>query len=571
MKRRTRTTPVRIYTFGCRPPTENADLLHEQLRLANVYRHKLIEIEIEAREQYRAARREVDRNVSDAEAKKNGIDQQIRDARQQAKKDKLTKQDTRELLIPLLASAALAKEMLNTARERAKTDPALKTRAAEIAEDKLSKQKAARASSGVFWGSYLLREKAHEATLDKCRQLHVDPKHTPWDGSGRVGIQLQKPCSTADVLAGKSEYIRITVIDELGSNANPTSVRSRQRQRAIVRIRVGSDEHRKPIWASLPVLLHRPIPTGRVTWAWIRVARSGLQLRYELQLTLESDEFPRHEEGKGGVVELKLCWIQQSNGICVGDLSDGTSYVVPQGIIDRVVHAREGVRGPSDASFDEARRGLLTWIAENEDDVPEWMHAAVKHASKWNRHGKLRWIAQHWASELMGNQNSVTDLWRQWSAERRHANAPLYGTWTSLWPSLESFCEARGVYDLEKRLALRLYWWRQQDNHLTQWEADETRRALGYRKDLYRCWARDAARRYSAVRLDPRNLASDAELGQGSIASTVRQLVAPSELRTAFAQAFGPRVERPNGDEIQTSARITEIVACSDVSESKCA
>src|ERR1700735_3794432 len=47
--------PIRIYTFGCQPPTQGKDLLEQQLMLAHQYRNKLIEIERERRERMEAA------------------------------------------------------------------------------------------------------------------------------------------------------------------------------------------------------------------------------------------------------------------------------------------------------------------------------------------------------------------------------------------------------------------------------------------------------------------------------------------------------------------------------------
>jgi hypothetical protein len=556
MKRRTRTTPVKVYTYGCLAPTEGADELHEQMRLGTAYKHALVEIELWAREQYRAARREIDDSVLEAENAKAEAEQALKNAREDAKERKLSRAEKSDALAGLMAALKDAKESLAEARERARTDPELQTKAAEIAEEKNRRVKQARAASGLYWGSYLLREQAHDATMKACAREHVDPRHKPWNGNGRIGVQAQKPLTTSDVMAGKSDLLRIEVVPHRGQD--PTSNCAKKRTFANVRIRIGSDVKRGPIWATLPVLLHRPIPNGRITWAWVKMTRIGLRSRYDLQLTVESSEFPEHAEGRSGEVELSVCWQIRQNGVCVGVLSDGTEYVVPQCIVDKIAHAQTAVRGPSDAAFDEARRGLMTWLEENEDDAPEWLRDWAKHAAKWNRHGKIRQIAERWASDMLGGESSVRGLWQQWVAERRHAQAKLYGTWTTVWPALEAFCDSRGVYDLEKRFALRLYWWRQQDGHLTQWEADEARGARMRRKDLYRVWARDAARRYSSLRLDAQDLGDAAEIQKGSIENEIRQAVAPSELRTAFEMAFGHRCERSGDAPTPRPARSAE-------------
>src|SRR5258706_9141655 len=59
MKRKTSTTPTRVYSYGCLPPTAGADLVEEQIRLAHRYRNKLVEIERKRREIVQQAQAEI--------------------------------------------------------------------------------------------------------------------------------------------------------------------------------------------------------------------------------------------------------------------------------------------------------------------------------------------------------------------------------------------------------------------------------------------------------------------------------------------------------------------------------
>src|SRR5262245_40665765 len=49
MRRKTNTLPPRAFRYGCLGPTVNADIVEGQLRLAQLYRNKLIEIELARR------------------------------------------------------------------------------------------------------------------------------------------------------------------------------------------------------------------------------------------------------------------------------------------------------------------------------------------------------------------------------------------------------------------------------------------------------------------------------------------------------------------------------------------
>lgn len=538
MKRRTRQTPVRVYTYGCLAPTEGKELIHEQMRLANAYQHELLDIELWRRAQYRDARREIDLAVANAESLLAAAADAFAAARERLGRRGDVSAERHAL--------AEAKAALKAARKLAKDNPELAARAAEIGAEVRGKVKAARGRCGVYWGTYLLVEMAHEAV---CKSA-TDPRHRPWNGRGRVGVQIHgAELTTASLFAGTDTRLRLDPLPTETWDARP----GRRRAYSNVHIRIGTQEDgRSPIWATLPVLLHRPLPPGRITWAWIRMQRIGLRVRYDLQITIESEHFAVRPAGRSGDVGLKIGWQPSVGGITVGTLSDGTEYVVPQSLIDKMLHARS-VRGIADGAFDEARRALIAWMAEH--DVPEWMSDWSQHAARWNRHGKLRRIADRWAGELLGGEQPLRDLWKQWVSERRHASRDMYGSWSTLWPELQTFLVARGIDDQERHFAARLYWWMQQDSHLTQWECDETRRALGHRRELYRIWAARAASAYSRLTIDARDLRLDAERDNGKPENEIRQAVAPSTLRDAMRAAFGPRCEQSGGDDSPASAR----------------
>jgi hypothetical protein len=56
MKRKTSQTPTRIITYGCLPPIEGAERLHDQLFHAHRYQQDLTAVELRARAEYRDAR-----------------------------------------------------------------------------------------------------------------------------------------------------------------------------------------------------------------------------------------------------------------------------------------------------------------------------------------------------------------------------------------------------------------------------------------------------------------------------------------------------------------------------------
>src|SRR5690606_14013043 len=61
--------------------------------------------------------------------------------------------------------------------------------------------------------------------------------------------------------------------------------------RTTLRIRIGS-EGRDPVWASFPMIMHRPLPPdGIVKQAAVKLARIGTRERWELHVTVQAPSF----------------------------------------------------------------------------------------------------------------------------------------------------------------------------------------------------------------------------------------------------------------------------------------
>src|ERR1700748_31254 len=74
MKRKTSTTPTKIWSFGALRPTENEEKFLEQLFQANRYYNTLIEIERKRRDSFREARSQVVPELGALEVKWQELD-----------------------------------------------------------------------------------------------------------------------------------------------------------------------------------------------------------------------------------------------------------------------------------------------------------------------------------------------------------------------------------------------------------------------------------------------------------------------------------------------------------------
>jgi len=545
MKRRTSTLPCRIWPFGTRPPTKNGQIVDSQLRLAHRYYNTLIEIERSRREQYRAARSSVDTELARLETERAELTQKIEAARTEIKAARQKKRGGTEVSATDKAQIARMRverkavgEQIKAQRLRVAEDPALVALSQQIDEAAQDRVKAARENCGVFWGSYLLIERAVEAAR---KSKTSDPRFKRYQGEGRIGIQLQpKPKGRGhwtidDIFAGKSSMLQIDPLPDTQWDTRS----GRRHAYTMVRIRVGSNPDRSPIWAEFPILMHRKIPAGAiVTWAWVNVYNVGTERQYRLQLTLESAEFARVPTGKGKVA-IDIGWRAVAGGIRVGyavdDQGVARELVLPLAVKERLWYCSE-LQEIQDRQFNLVRLVLSGYIA-NGGALPEWIAEQIKYLGQWKSPKKLAYVAKRWIGELVA-EDKLRALWNRWRTERINGTKQdLFGP----YPELVLWFE-RAAPGIEP-MALYLEWWRQKNDHLYNWSSNQRENVLARRLDIYRNWAYQLSQRYATIVIedfDLRTFARNAAPEQDSDADVThrtRNTASPSQLVACLLSA----------------------------------
>lgn len=519
--------PVRVYSYGLPlgPAPECADLVDEQIVLARRYHNDLIAVERARRQAVRAIMGEV-ADVAAIEERIAALDAELQELRSQAKRTSAAERrrvpvsaEVKARIAELRAELKAARAERREARAALRDNAEVKARIAECNARANEMRKLMRAACGVYWGTYLLVERA----IDQAARGKMDPRHRRWDGSGRIGVQLQGGLPVP-ALFGSDSRIQI---DQIPTDAMMGSRAHRRRAtRTTVRLRIGS-EGRAPIWASFPVILHRPLPEdGVVKWAWAQRRRIGTRWRWELQLIVEARSFTPLPKLRGDACAIDIGWRTRGDeGLRVGYLANESGHVeellLPRIILDRLRHA-DSLRAIRDRNFDVIRGELAAWLAEN--DVPDWLRAATRHLHQWRSTARLASVAYRWR-------------------------------------------EAR--FEGDEGMFTRLDAWRRQDRHLYQWEASERSKAIGRRRDHYRVMAADLARRYSTIvleRVDLREIARlpqpEEEDQQHAAARWQRRVAAVSELRDAIRKAAaktGAQVV-----EMEAAHTTTKCHACGD-------
>lgn len=532
-------TETRVYEYGLRSPTVGADLVGQQMRLRHDYQNALIESEIQRRDDMRAldslfgtreleiaeqeAKAEVDRLIAEAKAER---------ARTRSRKDST---ETRQRLQLAKAARRDARSRLSRARRDAKADPRHAAERDRINAAVATRRRALRgefSSRGLYWGTYQLAESAVEAARSKlplydgCQSNN--PRFRRWDGSGSVSCQMVAGMFWSDL--GSHTQVQLVARDDQRAD----SVRRQTRPRFTLRLRVGSDEKRRPVFAEWPLILHRPLPDGaRIQRVTVHRRMVACHEKWVAQMTIRAAEPVERDDGS--VVAIDLGWRAMPDGSYrVGYCWDGirsTEIMVPPRLVRRFRKVAD-LRSIRDKNLDACKAELCDWIKSR--DIPEWLAEAAAHLHQWRSPARMAALAI---------------AWRQ---HRFRGDAELF-----------DMVEA----------------WRKQDKHLWTWERAQHASAIRARREVYRVAASKLAARCSTcvveddglgrsatgmMRID--DLARTPEPGDerdAALAGGQRFVAAPGEFRLILRNAF----EREGG-RIETAAvahSTTECHVCGDL------
>lgn len=593
---------MKVYKYGCRRPTEGAELLADQLQKAHDYYNGLIDIEVARRKAFRNIRTQFSADVSRLEAQIEGLSEKIdevytewKKARSSARK-RIDAPPLREELTALKAERKRCGEELKTAKlefkerltggdedfslrvqKRAKElQPAdsdsetpgptiigkakleiweqmlaepwpdawlLKARSdrdAVVATHKL------REESGVSPGTYLLTGRA----FDLARKSPTDPERRRWDGSGQVGVQL-RPALTPARLVEPNNWVEIRQIDP--------KWRSRGKRLARhVRVRIASGDKKAPLWVELPVILHRPLPPdAQVKWAAVVVKRVGNRTRYELQLSVDT----AYSAGRcgQGTVAIDVGWRRMPSGdlrvgYCFDSYGHGWSLELPGKFVDDMLFI-DRLKNITDTQFDLAKAVAIAALPT----APSSIVQRLQHLHQWRSHARLAKVAYQWVRTIAPEQR-ISEIWKRWELERipmearsRKIPAALRPKKLDLMASYDELSEWFAKQGITDAAPWYLEWWRLKNRHIYQWECDARRRVLARRLDLYRNMAAQLSARYEKLIIENFDLRSVARRpttdqhddATHEAARHLRQLAAVSQLRNCLGEAFGgKRTER---------------------------
>jgi hypothetical protein len=338
----------RVFAFGVTQPTENVDLILQQIYLSHLLYNNLVYVERKRRKLYRKAQLAF-QDIREQYEIVTALEFEAMETYKAYKKTKHLPESADGKTHRSSVTQIYSKLMV----ERAKFEAALCSHISELnpiyneIDAKYGKfgpeRKLVTQSSGVFWGTYLkIQQFVDQASSAKVLYFDVNgnpKKVVPWEQSpafrdvdtsfedghiddGLIAVQLQNSVPANEVFdkSDKSGFLKkgFLWIEPLPINAYDEALPRGERnklQRTVAHMRIGSLPDGKPVWASFPVFLHRPLPEKAViTWALLirRPWKQGYKYRWEFQLALRVPAPP--QKNFGAAVAINLGWRNMDGG-----------------------------------------------------------------------------------------------------------------------------------------------------------------------------------------------------------------------------------------------------------------
>jgi hypothetical protein len=558
-----------VYKYGLGRPTENADLVYDQIFKGHQTYNAYLAVARTNRGQRRVLYERhrdpiLEETLRATAAERTAAAEALKEARVLASNKRVPR---------------LIQERLNKAKKAhkaAKDAKALHNKRVKeltqadrdiISEEHNAERRRVYAQSDAYVGTQLLiRESVEHAdgktALYKDGAPH-DPKFKPWKHEGRIGIYKAPKIPVKEVFE-EGNWVRIASVDDRAWSERRQGESSKRHEgkrycsRTTLRIRIGS-EGQKPIWASFPMIMHRPLPdNGLIPSVSVHLEKIGPREVWTACFTVDVSGCLKYPESTtGNAVALDLGWRE------IRENPDGVDYAlrmacwigedgatgelrIPARFVSGIKLEREISRIRKN-NYNQMLASLVEWARER--DLPEWLRRSTM-SGRARKAGEATPSSAQAVARLSKwvSIAKLAALTLQWSKNRFEGDEGIYGHRP----------DKDGNGKPLKETAVGLEGWRYNDHHLWAWENSQRRNSRNQRKELYRQFALELALKYRTLVLEDFNIsdvAETAELGtrkeidRNDKAQSNRQIASPSELRECCIQAFtkrGGRVVKVN-------------------------
>lgn len=312
--------PTRNYHYGCLPPVENLDAVCEQMYQAHRYRNGLCEIELRRRQETDDVLRrhvprllELDQQLAQADERIEQLAARLKQLRAAARK----RVESKPLSDELKAARAARKPLYAERKELRKAcfgemvdgrrvggNQSALADLEEVNQRAYDAAKALRnATTQVYWPTKGIVDQA-------CGSFRsgAPPRFMRWSHDGKLAVQLQGGLSVADLLAGADT--RLQLHRQPPAGIGPPAM--------TLRFRIGTSENNTPIWATVPIILHRELPAeAMVKWCYLLKRRVATKDKWSVIFVLAQSAWHKADAAPSGRVGIDLGWRLRPDGLRV--------------------------------------------------------------------------------------------------------------------------------------------------------------------------------------------------------------------------------------------------------------
>jgi hypothetical protein len=425
--------PSIVYEYGAREPIENAQQVSDQMHLAHKYRHRLVRLELDrrAREDELASRLapalvDLKHQIGIQLKKKDDAEEEIKKARILARK-KVRPAGHVVAIREAKAALKVLEPQYNAERARLRALPAW------IAEHEVieawygQQRKEYYASSGIYWGTRLL------VGNSVTKSDYGDPpRFHPWRGDGHLAIQIQGGLPT-DKLFSLDTQIQVEPVPEEAWEPG-----GRHLRKTLVKFRIGSDAKTKPVWAVVPIVLHRRLPEATVKWVHLIRRKIAAKCEWRVQFVLsKKTAWVKPDVARTGEVGIDVGWrmmpaegpFHKKYRFSPGDRDIRVARWIGD---DRVwgelrlpadwVKQRERVRriqSHRDDHFNKALEAVAVWL-QSQEKPPAWAGEEVRTIRQWESKGRLVALVMRWGRNRVAGDEAAYEVAEAWRKRERH-------------------------------------------------------------------------------------------------------------------------------------------------------
>ena len=410
--------PSKVFSYGAKTPIENFESVKNQMYLAHKYRNALVQAELERRELTDKALASTFPALEELEATIKRKENELEALRTNIKTLNVERRDR----TPSKDEAENGKRVRNELQELWTRRKELRKECFSLPEWKIigipleaehkAKLKKLYAESGCYWGTTLHINQS-------CSDFNkgAPPHFMSSRGDGHLAMQVQGGMTMDELLSGVDTRVQLGAVPDEAWKPG-----GRHLRKTTVKLRIGSNSDRTPIFATIPIVYHRPIPQdGVIKWVHLIRRMVGTKPEWRLQFVVSRREGWQPEDlAIKGIVGLDLGWRRMPDGglrVASWRGNDGEkgTIVLPsrwQNGMDKV----NDIQSIRDKNFNTTREKLMALLGR----APEWLKDETKSIGQWRSIKKLAKVSNKWREKRFEGDEEIYGFLENWRKQDKH-------------------------------------------------------------------------------------------------------------------------------------------------------